>query len=96
MPTPAATLLNTTATGDIVTGPGMPLNLVNGLPVACMGDLVAGPVCVGAITLSTAVKHIVKGRPIANVTAMVTGVNPITGIPVTTPVAVSPNINRIV
>ena len=37
MPTPAATILNTTATGDAVTGPGCPLNLVNGLPVACMG-----------------------------------------------------------
>lgn len=41
MPTPAATILNTTATGDAVTGPGCPLNLVNGLPVACMGDTVA-------------------------------------------------------
>lgn len=96
MPTPAATLLNLTATGDVITGPGMPTNLVNGLPVACMGDLVAGPVCVGAISMSTAVTHIVKGRPIANITAMVTGVNPITGIPVASTVAVSPNINRIV
>ena len=41
MPTPTATLVNATATGDVVTGPGMPTNLVNGLPVACMGDLVA-------------------------------------------------------
>ena len=60
MPTPAATILNTTATGDAVTGPGCPLNLVNGLPVACMGDTVAGPVCTGAITVSTAVTRLVK------------------------------------
>ena len=29
MPTPSATLVNLTATGDAVTGPGMPTNLVN-------------------------------------------------------------------
>ena len=96
MPTPAATLLNTTATADVVTGPGMPLNIVNGLPVACMGDTVAGPVCTGVIAMSTAVNHSIKGRPIANIGAMVTGVNPITGIPVATALAISPNINRIV
>ena len=90
MPTPAATILNTTATGDAVTGPGCPLNLVNGLPVACMGDTVAGPVCTGAITVSTAVTRLVKGRPMANI------VNPVTGVPVATALAVCPNINRIV
>lgn len=63
MPTPAATILNTTATGDAVTGPGCPLNLVNGLPVACMGDTVAGPVCTGAITVSTAVYAPREGTP---------------------------------
>lgn len=96
MPTPAATILNTTATGDAVTGPGCPLNLVNGLPVACMGDTVAGPVCTGAITVSTAVTRIVKGRPMANIGSVVFGVNPVTGVPVATALAVSPNINRIV
>ena len=96
MPTPAATLLNMTATADVVTGPGMPTNIVNGLPAACMGDMVAGPMCVGAIAMSTAVNHIVKGRPIANLSAMVTGVNPIIGAPMSTAIAVAPNINRIV
>ncbi len=96
MPTPAATLLNMTATADVVTGPGMPLNLVNGLPVACMGDIVAGPMCVGAVAMSTAVTHIIKGRPIANLGSMVTGVNPIIGAPMTTAIALAPNINRIV
>ena len=94
--TPAATLVNMTATGDVVTGPGMPLNLVNALPEACLGDLVAGPVCVGAITVTTAITHLVKGRPAACLTSMVAGVNPVTGIPVATALAVCPNINRIV
>ncbi len=94
--TPSATLINMTATGDVVTGPGMPTNLVNGLPAACMGDLVAGPVCVGAISMTTAVNLLTKGRPTANLTSMVTGVNPITGIPVASALAVCPNVNRIV
>ena len=63
MPTPSATLVNLTATGDAVTGPGMPTNLVNGLPQACMGDLVAGPVCTGAITATTAVNVLVSWPP---------------------------------
>ncbi|MGN0903453.1 MAG: hypothetical protein ACI4M9_09210 [Succinivibrio sp.] len=94
--TPSATLVNLTATGDVVTGPGMPTNLVNGLPQACLGDLVAGAVCVGAITFSTSVTYITKGRPVANLSALVSGVNPITGIPVATALAVCPNINKIV
>ncbi len=94
--TPTATLANLTATGDVVTGPGVPLNLVNGLPVACMGDLVAGAVCVGAITVSTAVTHLTKGRPAANLGSVVTGVNPITGIPMATALAVCPHINKII
>lgn len=94
--TPAATLVNLTVTGDVVTGPGMPLNLVNGLPVACMGDIVAGVVCVGAVTLSPSINHIIKGRPIANLGSVVSGVNPITGIPVVTALGVCPHINRIV
>ncbi|MGN1280596.1 MAG: hypothetical protein ACI4UM_01645 [Succinivibrio sp.] len=96
MTTPSATLVNLTATGDVVTGPGMPTNLVNGLPQACMGDLVAGPVCVGAITATTAINYLTKGRPAANLSSVVTGVNPITGIPVATALAVCPNVNKIV
>lgn len=94
--TPSATLANLTATGDAVTGPGAPTNLVNGLPCACLGDLVAGPVVTGAISISTAVTFLVKGRPAANLTSVVTGVNPITGIPMTSALAVCPNVNRIV
>ena len=94
--TPAATLVNVTATGDVVTGPGMPLNLVNALPEACLGDLVAGAVCVGAISVTTAVNHLVKGRPAACLSSVVSGVNPVVGAPVATAVVVVPNINRIV
>lgn len=96
MPTPSATLVNLTATGDVVTGPGMPTNLVNGLPQACMGDMVTGAVCTGAITATTAVNVLTKGRPSANLGAVVTGVNPITGVPVTTALVVCPHINRLV
>ena len=46
--------------------------------------------------MSTAVTHIIKGRPIANLSSVVTGVNPIIGAPMTTAIAVAPNINRIV
>lgn len=96
MPTPTATLANATATGDVISGPGMPTNLCNGLPIACMGDLVAGPMCTGAITVTTAVNNLVKGRPTANLGSVVTGVNPITGVPVATALAVVPNVNKIV
>lgn len=96
MPTPSATLANVTATGDVVTGPGMPTNLVNGLPQACMGDIVTGAVCVGAISMTTSLNLLTKGRPTANLTSMVTGVNPLTGVPVATVLVVCPNINRIV
>lgn len=96
MPTPSATLVNLTATGDVVTGPGMPTNLVNGLPQACMGDLVIGAVCTGAVTVTTAVNMLTKGRPCANLGSVVTGVNPLTRIPVATALAVCPNINKLV
>lgn len=90
MPTPSATLVNLTATGDVVTGPGMPTKLVNGLPQACMGDLVAG-----AVTVATAVNMLTKGRPCANLGSVVTGVNPLTRIPVATALVVCPNINKL-
>ncbi|MBQ9273616.1 MAG: PAAR domain-containing protein [Succinivibrio sp.] len=94
--TPGATLVNATATGDVVTGPGAPTNLINGIPTACMGDLVAGAMCTGAISVTTAVNFLVKGRPAANLGSLVNGVNPITGIPMATALAVVPHVNRLV
>ena len=93
---PTATLTNTSATGDIITAVGMPNRLCGGLPIACVGDLVTGPVCTGSMSISTAVTRLMGGRPIANVTTQVVGVNPITGIPVTTAIAVSPNVTRLI
>lgn len=93
---PTATLTNASATGDVITAVGMPNRLCGGLPVACVGDLVTGPVCTGSMSISTAVTRLMGGRPIANVTTQVVGVNPITGIPVTTAIAVSPNVTRLI
>lgn len=69
----------------------MPTNLVNGLPQACMGDLVTG-----AVTVTTAVNMLTKERPCTNLGSVVTGVNPLTGIPVATALEVCPNINKLV
>lgn len=93
---PTATLTNASATGDVITAVGMPNRLCGGLPIACVGDLVTGPVCTGSMSISTAVTRLMGGRPIANVTTQVVGVNPITGIPVTTAIAVSPNVTRLI
>ncbi|MDR3337965.1 MAG: hypothetical protein LBT16_12260 [Treponema sp.] len=96
MPTPVATIANLTATGDVIIGPGGITTMVKGLPVACMGDIVAGPLCVaGVIAMTTAINKLAKGRPIANLGSIVTGVSPI-GIPMSTAVLVCPNVNEIV
>ncbi|MDR3334941.1 MAG: hypothetical protein LBT13_08675 [Treponema sp.] len=96
MPTPVATIANLTATGDVIIGPGALTTMVKGLPVACMGDAVAGPLCVaGVITMTTAINKLAKGRPTACLGSIVTGVSPI-GIPISTAVLVCPNVNEIV
>jgi len=96
MPTPAATIANLTATADVIIGPGALTTMVKGLPCACLGDAVAGPLCVaGAITMTTAITTMAKGRPQANIGSVVAGVSVI-GIPVTTAVLVCPNLNVIV
>jgi uncharacterized Zn-binding protein involved in type VI secretion len=82
---PAARLTDTTATGDVITGPGVPNVLIGGMPAAVVGDIVSGSVCVGAIAMGS-VTVLIGGRPAARMTSQVTGVNPITGIPVTTAV----------
>jgi hypothetical protein len=66
------------------------------MPVVCMGDMVAGAMCVtGAITMTTALTYLVMGRPVADLGSIVMGVSPL-GIPVSTALAVCPNINIIV
>jgi uncharacterized Zn-binding protein involved in type VI secretion len=95
MPTPIATIANLTATGDVIVGPGAVTTMVKGLPVACLGDAVAGPLCVaGVVAMTSAVNKLAKGRPIANLGSMVTGVSPL-GFPVSTAILVCPNVNEI-
>jgi uncharacterized Zn-binding protein involved in type VI secretion len=94
--TPIATIANLTATGDVIIGPGCPTMLANGLPIACMGDAVAGPLCVsGVITMTTALNKLFMGRPVANIGSLVTGVSPL-GSPVSTAVMVCHNLTTII
>lgn len=96
MPFPIATLTGTSATGDTVSAPGCPTVLVHGMPVACVGDAVAGAACTGTISSTSHPTMLFMGRPVASITSMVTGVNPATGAPVSTPVAVSSAVNILV
>ncbi len=87
MPFPAATLTSLTATGDSVTGPGVPNVLIGGLPAAVMGDMVVGPVCNSgpALIVDGSPTVIVSGRPLARMTSKVVGLT----IAVPSPVPVS-------
>jgi uncharacterized Zn-binding protein involved in type VI secretion len=85
MGTPAARLTDMTATGDPITGPGIPNVLIGGLPAAVIGDIVSGTVCVGAISVGSPTV-LISGRPAARLGSTVTGVNAVTGVPVTTAV----------
>ncbi|MDR1362763.1 MAG: hypothetical protein LBJ35_01765 [Spirochaetaceae bacterium] len=96
MPTPVASICNLTATGDVIIGPGGITTMVKGLPVACLGDLVAGPMCItGVISMTTALNKLAKGRPTANLGSIVMGIS-ILGIPISTAVLLCPNVNVIV
>jgi uncharacterized Zn-binding protein involved in type VI secretion len=81
MGTPAARLTDMTATADIITGPGAPTVLIGKMPASVAGDVVSGPVCVGAVAMgSTTV--LICGRPATKLGSMVSGVNPTSGVPV--------------
>jgi uncharacterized Zn-binding protein involved in type VI secretion len=80
---PAARLTDKTVTGDLISGPGAPTVLIGGMPASVMGDMVSGPACVGTIIMGSPTV-LICGRPAARVTSQVTGVNPATGVPVTT------------
>lgn len=94
MPTPIMVTTGTSVTGDLITGTA-PTFLVKGLPVATMTSPVSGAACTGVVANTTAVTKIVNGLPLANVTSMATGVNPATGVPVTTSAMVTSGINYI-
>ena len=86
MPFPAARLGDLTATGDAITGPGVPNVLIENFPASVVGDLVNGAACVGAITQGSPTV-LIGGRPAARVTSMVSGANPASGVPVSTTIA---------
>lgn len=89
---PAARVGDTTATGDVITGPGVPLVLIGGLPAAVVGDLVSGGVLTGAITMGS-MTVLIGGRPAARTTSVVNGANNQTGVPVaTTVIKGAPNV----
>ena len=85
MPFPAARVGDTTATGDVITGPGVPTVLIGGQPASVLGDTVTGNACTGAIIMGSPTV-LIGGRPAARITSQVTGVNPYSGVPVTTAV----------
>jgi uncharacterized Zn-binding protein involved in type VI secretion len=79
----AARLTDVTATGDPIIAPGVPNVLIGGLPASAVGDLVSGAAVIGTIVSGSATV-LIGGRPAARVTSVVTGVNPASGVPVTT------------
>jgi uncharacterized Zn-binding protein involved in type VI secretion len=83
---PAARVGDITATGDAITGPGAANVLIASMPASVVGDTVSGAACTGAITMGS-MTVLIGGRPAARVTSMVTGVNPASGVPVSTTVA---------
>jgi uncharacterized Zn-binding protein involved in type VI secretion len=83
---PAARLTDITATGDTITGPGVPTVMIGGLPASVIGDMVSGAACVGSIVMGSMTVFI-GGKPAARMTSQVVGSNPATGVPVSTVVA---------
>ncbi len=86
MPFPAARVGDTTATGDAITGPGVATVMIANMPASVVGDMVSGAACTGSIIMGS-MTVLIGGRPAARITSQVQGVNPITGVPVATVVA---------
>lgn len=86
MPFPASRLTDVTATGDVITGPGAPTIIIGGMPCSCVGDMVSGAACVGSVTVGSPTV-LAAGRPVTRMTSQVVGTNPVTGVPVSTVVA---------
>ena len=80
---PAARVGDFTVTGDAITGPGVPTVMIASMPASVVGDLVSGAACTGAITMGS-FTVLIGGRPAARVTSLVAGVNPASGVPVST------------
>lgn len=82
---PAARLTDTTATGDIITGPGVPTVIIGGLPAATVSDATTGAFCTGMVTMGSGTV-LIGGKPAARVGSQCNGVNTV-GTPTTTVVA---------
>ena len=80
---PAARMGDLTATGDAITGPGVPTVLIAGQPASVVGDMVSGSVFSGSITMGS-MTVLIGGRPAARMTSQCTGANNQTGVPMTT------------
>ena len=95
---PAARVSDLTVTGDSILPPGVPNVLIGGLPAACVGDMVYGPVINYApgIIVTGGFTVLIGGRPAARVTSVVNGltIGPF-GVPVpvgTTIIKGQPNV----
>ena len=82
---PAARVMDQTATGDNILPPGVLNVLIGGMPAACVGDMVYGPLinyAPGVITTG-GFTVLIAGRPAARLTSMVTGatIGPL-GVPI--------------
>ena len=86
---PAARLGDMTVTGDPITGPGVPTVLIMGQPAAVAGDTVSGAACTGAITMGSPTV-LIMNRPAARTNDPVVGVNPASGVPVSTTIGPTP------
>ncbi len=86
MSLPAARMGDITATGDAITGPGLPTVLIANQPASRLGDVVSGAACTGSVVKGSATV-LLGGVPAVRVSDSVTGVNPASGVPVSTVVA---------
>jgi uncharacterized Zn-binding protein involved in type VI secretion len=82
MPFPAARVGDTTASGDTITGPGMPTVLIGGMPASVMGDMVQGPTCTTGNIVMGSMTVLIGNKPAARVSSTVVGVNTAGAIPI--------------
>lgn len=74
MSNPAARIGDITASGDTITGPGVPTVMIGGMPASVMGDQVAGAACTGSIIVGSVTVQI-GGSPAARVSSNCVGVS---------------------
>jgi len=84
---PMARIGDKTATGDVIIAPGEPSVLIEGMPASVIGDTVSGSVCTGSI-ISGSLNVLINGKFAAHVNSQVSGINPSSGAPVNTVVAI--------